>query len=144
MIAYAPLVFWIGVIFYLSSGYGSFAETSLFIGPLLNFLFPSASPETIAELHSFVRKLAHVGVYSVLGLLAARAFNIHWAKNPLVWAAVSIAVVITVASLDEINQSFLSTRTGTFADVVLDTVSGAAAIGITIWWLTRRQNSRGV
>jgi len=143
LVAYAPLLFWIGVIFYLSSSQGSFSETSRFFEPILYFLFPNASLETITELHGYIRKLAHVGVYSLLGLLATRAFSIRWAKTPLVWAAVSIAVVVTVASLDEFNQSFLATRTGAVADVVLDTVSGVAAIGIAIWWLKRRQGSRG-
>src|SRR5437868_2832413 len=71
---YAPLVFWIGVIFFLSSPQGSMNETSRIIGPILHLLFPAISPETEGLVHFYVRKAAHLTEYAILGVLACRAF----------------------------------------------------------------------
>lgn len=136
---YAPLFVWLGVIAWLSSDSGSMSETSRFVRPVLRFLFPEASEETILALHGLVRKSAHVFVYSVLGFLAARAFIGSPAAairryRPLA----AIGLVFLIASLDEMNQSFSGgTRTGTAWDVALDTVSGAAAICLIYLLLDR-------
>lgn len=131
---YAPLFFWIGVIFYLSSGQGSFEHTSLFIGPLLAFLFPDASPETLAEYHGFIRKSAHFIAYAILGFLAYRPF-----ANRRSWPVISLLIVIVVAILDEVNQSYNAARTGTPGDVLLDFAGGLAAV--VLIWLIRRRGS---
>ncbi|HSI88726.1 MAG TPA: hypothetical protein VK918_06690, partial [Pyrinomonadaceae bacterium] len=60
LIRYAPLFFWIAVIFTLSTGAGSLNSTSLIVGPVLRFLFPDATAETLLFYHSIVRKAAHV------------------------------------------------------------------------------------
>ncbi|MBX3267968.1 MAG: VanZ family protein [Acidobacteria bacterium] len=136
---YAPLFVWLGVIAWLSSDSGSMSETSRFVRPVLRFLFPDASEETILTLHGLVRKSAHVFVYSVLAFLAARAFlKTSVAGIRSHWAAAAIGIVFLVASLDELNQSFSGgTRTGSIWDVALDTVSGAAAIGAIYLLLNR-------
>ncbi|MBK9766529.1 MAG: VanZ family protein [Chloracidobacterium sp.] len=71
--AVASLVFWVGIIFYLSSGQGAMDQTSRFIRPLLEFLFPSASSDTITLYHAFIRKFAHFTEYAILAFLAFRA-----------------------------------------------------------------------
>jgi len=127
IIAIASLVVWIGVIFYMSSGQGSMDETSRFIRPLLEFLFPAASAETITLYHAFIRKCAHFTEYAVLALLAYRALaNV---KFRLIWP---ILIVVVIASLDEFNQSFEATRTGSINDVWLDIAGGTAMIAV-IW-----------
>jgi len=133
-IAYAPLFLWIGVIFYMSSGAGSFEHTSRFIGPLLAFLFPDASVETLALYHAFVRKFAHLAAYAILALLAYRAF-----RGSRFWPIFTLGLVIIVAVLDEINQSFNSSPTGTALDVLLDLTGGATAAAIV--WIVLRQKS---
>lgn len=136
---YAPLFVWLCVIAWLSSDSGAMSETSRFVRPVLRFLFPEASEETILTLHGLVRKSAHVFVYSVLAFLAARAFlRTSIASVQRRWAVVAIALVFLIASLDELNQSFSGgTRTGSIWDVALDTVSGAAAIGLIYLLLNR-------
>lgn len=136
---YAPLFVWLGVIGWLSSDSGAMSETSRFVRPILRFLFPEASEETILTLHGLVRKSAHIFVYSVLAFLAARVFfRTSIASVQRRWAVVAIALVFLIASLDELNQSFSGgTRTGSIWDVALDTVSGAAAIGIIYLLLNR-------
>jgi VanZ family protein len=122
---YAPLLIWIGVIFYLSGTGGSFQTTSRFIGPLLDFLFPEASPETIAYYHFVIRKGAHLTAYAILALIAFRAFI---DVRPRFTS--SLVLVALVATLDETNQSFNSARTGASTDVLIDIAGGTIALSL--------------
>jgi VanZ family protein len=139
--AYAPLLVWIGVIFLLSSGQGSMSRTSLIIRPILEFLFPSASEQTLLLYHGYVRKFAHFFEYAVLGFLACRAFTGSLQnlvrKHGYVFA---IGLLIVVAVLDEINQSFNPARTGSPFDVLIDLSGGFSAIGL-FYLFARRRNS---
>jgi VanZ family protein len=100
-------------------------ETSIFIGPLLHFIFPNAPEATIQAYHAFIRKCAHFSVYFVLAVLAVRAFRLF----PSLWKfAAAIAVVAVVASLDEFNQSFEASRTSSGWDIALDCVGGVFGI----------------
>jgi len=136
---YAPLLIWIGVIFLLSSGQGASTRTSLIIRPLLEFLFPNASFETIAFYHGIIRKFAHLAEYAVLGFLATRAF-FHSPGNFLRkyfwWTA--IVLVLLIASLDEFNQSFNSDRTSSPVDVIIDFIGGSVAVSSFYLWTKRR------
>lgn len=126
---YAPLFLWIGVIFFLSSGSGSLAATSKIIRPVLEFLFPAASEESLQLMHFYIRKAAHFTEYAILALWAVRAFRRSSARllNRNFYLF-SFAVVVLVASLDEINQRFISSRTGSIWDVVLDISGGVFAL----------------
>lgn len=137
---YALLILWIGVIFFLSSGQASMSNTSRFIGPLLKFLFPDASAEVLLSYHNFIRKFAHFAVYAVLAFFAFRAFSLSPRKllNRF-WFPISLLLVFTVASLDEFNQSFLASRTGSFRDVLLDTFGGLVMLTI-LFFIRRYQN----
>ena len=121
---YAPLIIWIAIILILGSGPGASAQTSRFIRPLIEFFFPSASPDTFLLIHAFIRKAAHFIEYAVLAFLAARVFVIGQKH----WILLSFAVVAVVAATDEINQSFYSSRSGSGWDVLLDAAGGAVAL----------------
>jgi len=125
LFAYGPLVLWIGVIFFLSSEQGSMAQTSRFIGPLLHFLFPTASEETIQLYHFYIRKTAHVTEYGILALLAWRAFS--FSRKFYRWL-LPIGLVLVIASIDEFNQSFEPSRGSSPYDVLLDVTGGTAAL----------------
>ncbi len=137
--AYAPLFLWIGVIIFLSSPEGSFAQTSRIIGPLLNFFFPDMPEATRLLVHSYVRKTAHFTEYAVLAYLAIRAFSGSASyllrKSRYILALILVTVV---ASLDEFNQSFESARTGSYMDVLLD-LSGGLVMVAVFWVLNRRK-----
>jgi len=137
---YGPLVFWIGVIFYFSSSFGSFSQTSRFIRPLLEFLFPGATPVELSTYHGYIRKLGHFTGYGILGALTARAFS----SSSLTllsryWIPASLAIVLLVASMDEWNQSFSSLRTGTIYDVFIDLAGGTTALLIGYFAIGRRK-----
>jgi VanZ family protein len=128
-VRFAPLILWIGVIFFLSSDQGSMAETSRFIRPLLHFLFPAASDETIQIYHGYIRKAAHVTEYGVLALIAYRACSLSprqiWRRYRVLSP---VLLVATIASIDEFNQSFEPSRTSSPYDVLLDITGGILAL----------------
>ena len=130
---YAPLIIWIGVIFFFSSGQGASTRTSLIIRPILEYLFPTASFETIAFYHGIVRKCAHLVEYAILGILACRAFS-RWTTH---FVLVGLGFVLLIASLDEFNQSFNPQRTSTPWDVALDFAGGV--LGVVLFALITRK-----
>lgn len=138
VIRFTLLFLWIGVIFFLSSPEGSSYQTSRIIGPLLHFFIPNILPETEAVIHGFVRKCAHVTEYAVLAFLAIRAFSIS-ALSVLRHKSFLFALllVVLIASLDEINQSFEASRTSSFWDVLLD-ISGGLVMTASFWLFRRR------
>lgn len=131
--AYAPLVVWIGVILFLGSGQGSMSQTSLFVRPLLEFLFPAADELTLQLYHGYIRKLAHFTEYAILALLAQRAFAA--VKHRFL---TSIVLVILIASIDEFLQSFNSSRTSSALDALLDVSGGLFVILAAYLWTQRR------
>jgi VanZ family protein len=138
---YAPLFLWIGVIFLLSSGSGSTAATSRIIRPLLEFLFPAASEDSLQLMHFYIRKTAHFTEYAVLGYWALRAFTrgaIGFLKSHFYLSA--FGLVGLVATLDEFNQGFISSRTGSIWDVVLDISGGIFAVAV--WSVILRYKRR--
>ena len=140
IILYAPLLIWIGVIFFLSSGEGASTRTSIIIRPILEFLFPAALPETITFYHGIIRKCAHFAEYAVLGLLACRAFasaTQSFLGRHSYFAAIVLA--LAVAGSDEFNQSFNPARTSSPFDVLLD-LSGGLTATLFYFLLTRRRS----
>lgn len=146
IIAYAPLFLWIGVIFFLSSSQGAMSNTSRFIRPFLEWLFPLAPEETLQIYHGYIRKFAHFFEYAMLAFFASRAFR-HSGGNPNAgaaaekrassrscfrlqkyWAVLALVLVVLVASIDEFNQSFNPLRTGTIYDVLLNFSGGLTMI----------------
>ena len=111
---YLPLVAWLAFISYASSGSFSASNTSRIIGPLVLWLFPDTSMETLATIHFITRKVAHFTEYAILGFLAARAFRSS--PRPAIrqrWFLISAVLVVGFALLDEYHQSFVPNRTGT-------------------------------
>ncbi|HEU0253992.1 MAG TPA: VanZ family protein [Pyrinomonadaceae bacterium] len=126
---YLPLLVWLAFISFASSDSFSAGNTSRFIGPLIRWLFPDASPDTLLVVHMITRKLAHFTEYAILGFLAARAFRTS--ERPAIssrWFLISLTLVVVYALLDEYHQSFVPTRTGTLYDSFIDIAGGLAAL----------------
>ena len=135
IIRYAPLILWIGVIMFLSSGQASMSNTSRFIRPLLIFLFPGAPEEILNIYHGYIRKSAHVTVYAILAFWAFRAFYNSSRKFLRdFWFAFAFVLVLLVASIDETNQSYLASRSGSIYDVLLDAAGGVSMILLIIFF----------
>jgi len=131
---YAPLIIWIGGIFYFSSNKGSMTRAAPYFAPLLNLLFPRAHGEHLKIYYRVARKLSHFFGYAVLALLASIVFyNSSLIPAARFWHVCAFALVLTVAAADEIRQSFSPERVGSLSDVALDCAGGLTAI--FLFWL---------
>ncbi len=114
----------------LSLGGGSFSnsETSRFLGPLLEWLFPDAGDDLLERAQFAIRKTAHVVEYGILALLCVRAWWLSRGWPQFRTALASMAIVVAVATIDELRQAQLADRMGALSDVVLDTLGGVFAL----------------
>ena len=136
---YGPVVLWVGLIFFASTGNMSASNTSRIIRPLLLWLFPGITDASLLQAHFFVRKAAHFTEYAVLALLAARALLTSSDERlRRRWPVAAFALVAACALLDEYHQSFLPSRTGTIYDSFIDMSGGAAALALLSVWRAYR------
>ena len=112
-IDWLPVILWGLFIFSMSTSSLSSLNTSRFIEPMLKWLFPLASKETISLLHALVRKSAHFTEYAVLFWLLFRG---PMAGRPYL----ALGVCVIYALLDEGHQIFVPGRTPSLWDVALD------------------------
>ena len=108
------------------------SRTSLFVRPLLQFLFPAAPEETLQIYHAYIRKAAHFTEYATLAFLALRALAMTFFGSSNLKYILPLVLVVIVASFDEFNQSFEASRTSSFRDVLLD-ISGGATMLVFLW-----------
>jgi VanZ family protein len=114
---------------FASTGNFSAGNTSRIIGPLVLWLFPATTPETLLAIHGVTRKIAHLTEYALLGILAARAFRGSSREGLRErWFFASLGLVVVYALLDEYHQSFVPSRTGTIYDSLIDIAGGFAAL----------------
>ena len=138
-----PVIIWMAIIFIGSTDLLSAEQTSRIIGPLLRWLKPDISPETIAQVQFFVRKGAHLTEYAVLATLLWRALRfgtrLQW-KMSIVAGTVLFVCVLFAAS-DEFHQSFVASRTASASDVLID-IAGALIALAFCWRLAARAPQR--
>ena len=96
------------------------------------------------RLHLTIRKLGHFTGYGILSIAWFRAFWMTYrTRRAFVqrrFSAHALAMLGTlfIASCDEIHQLFLSNRSGSIVDVLVD-CSGGAVMQILIWmWMRKR------
>ncbi len=139
-----PLLVWLALIFIDSTDLMSAEHTSRFIVPFLLWLKPDISPETVASVHFFIRKFAHVGEYAILALLLFRAAicvtNLKWSMSILCVSIWSICLV--VAATDEFHQTFVRSRGPSVRDIMID--SGGAIVGLLVGAVLTKKRSTKV
>jgi VanZ family protein len=122
-------------IFFASTAQLSASNTSRIIRPLLIWLFPDISEESLAFAHFIVRKLAHLTEYAILGLLAARAFTTSSREGlRRRWFLYAGLLVIIYALSDELHQRFVPARTGSIYDSLIDITGGFIALSLVAAW----------
>ena len=134
---YLPLVIWLAFISFASSDDFNAGNTSRIIGPLILWLFPNTSPETLDVVHFTTRKIAHFTEYAILGFLAARAFRTS--PRPAIsqrWFLICATLIVIYALLDEYHQSFVPSRTASILDSFID-MAGA----LTVLLIVRRRTA---
>jgi len=158
---WAPAVVWVGVIALTSGEIGAQTHSDVWVLRTLHEWLPwffgteaSSSPVASTFLPWWVRKLAHVAEYAVLGALIARAFlrSVAPAAQATLRprssrrlaglgglpAVVVIALPLcgAVAILDEENDGTLASRTGSPLDGLFDVVGGGVGLAVG-WWVFR-------
>ncbi len=143
--AWLAVALWTVLILTFSSDSFSAASTSRILGPILRWLLPDVSPQTLESIHLLVRKGAHAAEYGLLALLILRAELLGSARNWGVRLARVLALTAAVASVDEIRQARLDQRTGSAVDVGIDLAGAVAALALALrvrhWPATRRAAS---
>jgi len=130
------------VIFSASTDVGSSQHTSRIIRPLMLFLFPGISEETLDLIHTCVRKCGHLSEFALLGILWWRALRSVASYGPSLGRQFAHAVCLSClfACTDEFHQLFVPSREGCVRDVLIDTVGAAA--GAAVFWAVLRWRSR--
>lgn len=129
--AWIAAILWLIVIAIESTTYLSSHNTSRILYPILHYIF-GLNHARFDVWHVYIRKGGHVVGYGLLSIFLFRAWketlptpgNPKWTMR---WSTIAVLGTAIVASLDEWHQSYLPSRTGTWHDVVLDTVAGIAA-----------------
>ena len=130
-----------GTIFLMSTGMFSSENTSRFIVPILNYLFPGLAPNQIYMIHGMIRKAGHITEYFILGILLFHAFrSSSIQKWRLRWTIYAIIGVVFYAMSDEFHQTFVISRTGSLVDVGIDSVGGILSqMAIILRWKITKQ-----
>ena len=126
---YGPVVLWAALIFIGSSGLMSAGNTGTILRPVVLWVFPQTSESTLALLHILVRKGAHFTEYAILAFLTARALrtsSLEMLRRG--WFLISLLFVIIYSLSDEFHQSFVSTRSASIYDSMVDSAGGLTAL----------------
>ena len=118
----------------------SAAHTDSWLRPIVERLTGHLDDGLWANVHHLIRKTGHFCGFGLVCLTFLRAWLLTFARrtawNIAAWRLRSclFAILSTamIASFDEWHQTFLPSRTGRFADVLLDT-SGASLSCALVW-----------
>jgi len=123
---WAVVVAWMLLISYFSTDVFSAENTNRYLDPVLRWFFPDMTNPQLRDAHTVIRKSAHFIEFLVLGLLVVWAQR---AGRPMPWLARwalnAMLLVTSYAGLDEFHQSFVASRTPSFADTAVDIFGGA-------------------
>ena len=129
-----PVVVMMTLISVASTGAFSAEHTSRFIEPVLQWLFPEATPDTHHRLLILIRKAAHITGYALLALLLGQALQrSFWGDRPRLYWIPAISTLLIAggyALVDEYHQTWVPSRTGSLTDVLFDFTG--ALIGVTL------------
>jgi VanZ family protein len=135
-----PVLVWMVIIFSASSDSMSFQHSSRILAPIIHWLLPQLTEETISSIVFFLRKCAHLTEYAVLALLLWRALRKPVRHDPRPWrwadARLALFIVAMYAASDEFHQLFVPHREGRVGDVIIDTCGGIA--GLLLLWAIGR------
>ena len=102
------------------------AKTAQKMGIIEEIPTGKEAEQLVKKINPIVRKIAHFSVYFILGFLLMMALTPY--KMPL-WLQLMLTIVLCFlyAITDELHQTFVSGRNGTFIDCIIDTVGSLCA-----------------
>lgn len=131
-----PALIWMAVIFSGSTNAGSTHHTSRIIGPILRWINPNVSDQTIENTQFVIRKIGHLTEYAILALLFWYALYKPRQQDVRPWSRRIAGKALMLAAIysgsDEIHQAFVPTRQAQFSDVLIDLCG--ASLGILALW----------
>ena len=89
------------------------------------------TPPVVRKYHFPIRKLAHFGIFMLLGFCMYSAFEKSFKNKMWINLLLSFLVCVIYAISDELHQHFSANRAPSFVDVLID--SGGALIGIVVF-----------
>lgn len=93
------------------------------------WLVPGISEAYLKQPTVWTRKLAHLIIYMVLGLVSYQALPRKWsAKKRIGWA---IGMCFLYAITDELHQSFVPGRGPQARDVLIDTIGSSVGVAVS-------------
>lgn len=116
--AWLPAIFWMGLIFFLSS----LPRVTVFRQPLIMFL---------------ITKTGHLLEYGILFILVYRANRVTFSLSFSKTIFLSFIFTLIYAISDEIHQLYVPTREGTIRDVFID---GLGAFVVAQFIARRKDN----
>jgi VanZ family protein len=142
----------------------SATRTGSIVDPILHWMFPRLSFDQVEHIHEVGRKVGHFIGYGLMSYFFFRAFRgthhvYHGTENILRnkivpagqhlfeylwqwrWAALAILGTALVATADEIHQMGDPARTGTWWDVLLDSM-GALIFQLVIMAIIRARTPK--
>jgi len=125
IIKWVLLILWVSLIFYMSNQIGkdSSNASGFFVKELVKIV-PILKPYT-SIISFFVRKVAHIVEYFILGILVYQLVDEYFIKDKRL---VSILICIFLSCFDEIHQLFVPLRNGTIIDIFYDSLGFLLAI----------------
>ena len=123
-----PPLLWTCVILLASSDAFSAANSGPWLQTIVTTILGHALPaHQFDVLHFALRKASHLTEYAILGALLFRALRADGQRWNMRWSAAAVVIAAAVASVDELHQTFVPSRTGAFSDVLLDTAGATLA-----------------
>lgn len=115
-------------------------RTSRIIAPLLYWLKPDLSEDTVSRVVTVVRKAGHMTEYAILACLLWRALRKPRKGDHRPWHWREAGIVLLIAGAyavsDEFHQAFVPSRQASQGDVLLDV--GGALLGLLALWQAGR------
>ena len=146
------VVLWMGLIFCFSAEKAAKSQqtSGKVIRTVLTVLddefvtMPAKKQEVKIEHWSFsVRKLAHFGIFTVLGLLSCAAFSVDLPPRRAFPAALILGAVRAI--LDEVHQSFVPGRSCELRDMCIDfagVLLGTTFLLLILLFIKHRKNKK--
>lgn len=121
----------------------SFTKQVLNTLPIVRSLSPVQREKTVNNLHNFIRKAAHFGIYAVLGLLVfslCKSYGVSFCTA--FWYSFLSCCLYAVS--DELHQLFSAGRGCRAIDVVIDTAGAVVGIFFGQLFFMLLQKLRGI
>jgi VanZ family protein len=142
--SWLPAIIWASLILMASTDAFSAAHTRSILESFFHWLFPSWTPYSVYKAHLVVRKCAHFFEYAVLAIFVMRGFAEDQTQGPstrpprrrasLRMTMVRVVLLCAmVATVDEVHQHFVPSRTSSPYDVLLDTTGSTCAMLLLTW-----------